>query len=333
MKGHAENKEELMIRCSYPGCEYKSLQKSNVVSHTRKHGFSKAYPCPFPNCIYFTLYSRSLTEHMLETHGYVRSSRGKKSKQVHKLDTGCLTAHDLSCLEYGAVENGESSSLVSDIELSNEILGVLGECSGSNQQQLLLHNEGSPPQLMHGQFPFYQSQPFYPPVPNNTPTIALNGITMPSIISSDAYYVPGPDQMPVQQQFPVPMMNTPFQISPPLPSPASSFSSSSFPDSGTDFPAELQCPLTPLPIQNLKLDAFFDSSYPNSLLSTGLSPALENTAFSTDYPNFMTGFTPAGPVPWFCDPSFAPSTDFNYGSYNLLYAPEQEFNFDFNQFL
>ena|SRR6266576_1942085 len=41
-----------MIHCTYPGCEYKSLQKSNVVNHTRKQyvcpifSFSSSHPFP-----------------------------------------------------------------------------------------------------------------------------------------------------------------------------------------------------------------------------------------------------------------------------------------------
>ncbi|KAM6494647.1 hypothetical protein JOM56_009270 [Amanita muscaria] len=64
---HAEKKEELMTRCSWPDCEYKSLQRSNVTVHARKQHNWEIHHCR-PTCKFSAVLKKDLAQHQQEVH-------------------------------------------------------------------------------------------------------------------------------------------------------------------------------------------------------------------------------------------------------------------------
>lgn len=64
---HAENQEELMTRCPWPDCEYKSLQRSNVTVHARKQHNWEIHHCR-PTCKFSAVLKKDLAQHQQEVH-------------------------------------------------------------------------------------------------------------------------------------------------------------------------------------------------------------------------------------------------------------------------
>ncbi|KIL60359.1 hypothetical protein M378DRAFT_14226 [Amanita muscaria Koide BX008] len=64
---HAEKKEELMTRCPWPDCEYKSLQRSNVTVHARKQHNWEIHHCR-PTCKFSAVLKKDLAQHQQEVH-------------------------------------------------------------------------------------------------------------------------------------------------------------------------------------------------------------------------------------------------------------------------
>ncbi|KAF8347379.1 hypothetical protein F5887DRAFT_28611 [Amanita rubescens] len=312
MKLHDQNREELMIHCAYPGCDYKSLQKSNVVNHTRKHGFSKSRACPFSNCPFFTLYSRFLTQHLLDAHDLgcnPQSKRSKQSKETQAHSSTALNQIGLNSFEQWAVEPSASSSEpgVFDLTFSSDL-----------RQSRQLTATVPPAQLVPGyQFPFFPDSPYDPQrdarpsyyYDENTPVVTMRGAQLPSRVAvpsqtpyapqfgmlSDTYYIHDELQMSIQQQQAF-VPTTPdmfFQdaASPLLSSPSPSVSSSSFPDNGIDVLAEIHHPLTPLSVDDLKLDMFYGAGCSTSPSSAGSSTTWENLSLMPAVePGFMVNY-------------------------------------------
>ncbi|KAG2032732.1 hypothetical protein BDR03DRAFT_985523 [Suillus americanus] len=70
MLTHAENKDALKHACPYDGCDYKTLQKSNIQTHIRTHTGERSKTCPHPECQFATTDPGSLTRHRKSEHGY-----------------------------------------------------------------------------------------------------------------------------------------------------------------------------------------------------------------------------------------------------------------------
>ncbi|KAH7921877.1 hypothetical protein BV22DRAFT_991034, partial [Leucogyrophana mollusca] len=70
MRTHDVNKRALMHACPYEGCDYKTLQKSNVQTHIRTHTGERTKKCPEESCSYTTADPGSLTRHRKTIHGY-----------------------------------------------------------------------------------------------------------------------------------------------------------------------------------------------------------------------------------------------------------------------
>ncbi|KAG1870293.1 hypothetical protein F4604DRAFT_861554 [Suillus subluteus] len=61
--------------CPYDGCDYKTLQKSNVQTHIRIHTGDRSKACPHPECQFSTTDPGSLTRHRKSEHGYKPKAR------------------------------------------------------------------------------------------------------------------------------------------------------------------------------------------------------------------------------------------------------------------
>ncbi|KAG2078878.1 hypothetical protein BDR04DRAFT_1137769 [Suillus decipiens] len=75
MRTHDEHKEALMHPCSYPNCNYKTLQKSNLQTHIRIHTRDRSKTCPYPGCAFATTDPASLTRHRKHLHSYEPKAR------------------------------------------------------------------------------------------------------------------------------------------------------------------------------------------------------------------------------------------------------------------
>jgi len=171
-----------------------------------------------------------------------------------------------------------------------------------------------PAQLVPGyQFPFFPDSSYDPQCDTRpsyyydttTPVVTMRGAQLPSRVAvssqmpyapqlgmlSDTYCIPDELQMSMQQQTFVP--TTPhmfFQdaISPP---PSSSVSSSSFSDNGFDVPTEIHSQLTPLSVDDLKLDMFYGAGCSTSPSSAGSSTTWENlNLMPTVEPGFVANY-------------------------------------------
>ena len=264
---------------------YRNFLPSSDICLTSS-GFSKSYACPFPNCTYFTLYSRSLTEHMLNNHGYIRTPRGKTFKQSTQKPMACSSiGSSLGPFSQGA---DERDHLCAPQRGKPDIGLTFFSDLGSQQQSTC----PVPAQLVPGYWhiPFYQngiSMAFGDARPAHYCYGAVNGVPVPSHAAITSQMPPAElpsgahDQlwMPIQQQAAMPTAHTvDFQgtTSHPFSSSSSSMSSLSLSDSGVDLLAEIQHPLMPLSVEDPSLILY--SSYPSS--NDGLSTARRNMNMS-----------------------------------------------------
>ncbi|KAF8173884.1 hypothetical protein K438DRAFT_1940138 [Mycena galopus ATCC 62051] len=72
-KTHASNKEDFMFQCPFPDCGHKTLQKSNLETHIRKHTNARPLECPMllpsgARCNFTTSDPSSLHRHKKRKH-------------------------------------------------------------------------------------------------------------------------------------------------------------------------------------------------------------------------------------------------------------------------
>ncbi|KAG5650745.1 hypothetical protein H0H81_011176 [Sphagnurus paluster] len=79
---HLEDKSALTFQCVYPGCQFKSLQKSNLKPHMRTHTGEKPLACPEPDCEFRTADPGSLIRHRKALHGYAPNGARKAKAAV-----------------------------------------------------------------------------------------------------------------------------------------------------------------------------------------------------------------------------------------------------------
>ena len=276
-----------MVHCMYPGCDYKSLQKSNVVNHTHRQsvcpvlssslsdifltcsGFSKSYACPFSNCTYFTLYSRSLTEHMLSIHSYMRSPQGKTSKQSTPKPMACSsTGSNQLCLGPFRQEADKCDHLCI-LQRSKQDISLTHSSNLGDQQQSM---HPVPAQLVPGYWhvPFYQNE-FSMVLGDTRPTRycygAVNGAPVPSHAAIASQMPPAEFLSGTHDH--LPMVHT-FDFQGATSHPYSSFSSSISSLNLSDIISEIQHPLMPFSIEDLRLNDFHSSEYSSYPLSTAI---------------------------------------------------------------
>lgn len=68
MLTHASNKEELKFPCPVPGCDHRTLQKSNLQTHIGTHTGKGLHYCP--DCPFASTESSRVMEHRKKYHGY-----------------------------------------------------------------------------------------------------------------------------------------------------------------------------------------------------------------------------------------------------------------------
>ncbi|KII85451.1 hypothetical protein PLICRDRAFT_700973 [Plicaturopsis crispa FD-325 SS-3] len=74
---HAPNKESLKTLCPFEGCSYKTLQRSNLLSHMNTHTGERPHECT--ECEFRSADPGSLTRHRKAVHGYEPKQRGQAS--------------------------------------------------------------------------------------------------------------------------------------------------------------------------------------------------------------------------------------------------------------
>ncbi|KAF8343467.1 hypothetical protein F5887DRAFT_327746 [Amanita rubescens] len=327
MKLHDQNREKLMVHCTYPGCEYKSLQKSNTVNHSRKHGFSKSWACPFSNCPFFTLYSRFMTQHLLDSHDLVRDvPRSMRSKKTVRSSTA-PNQGGYGSSEQCAVEHSASTSSKPS---------VVGDIQQSRQPMITV----PPAQLVPGyRFPFFPDSSYNPcnARPSyyydaNTPTVTMPRtqlrplLPVPSQmpyapqfrVPPGTYYTPDQPQMPIQQQIFTPTTSQMFfqdAVSPPLCSP-SSVSSWSFSDNSFDMLAE-----TPT----------FDGSS-TTWENLSLTPAVDPSFMSSQMQNISTPYTEETSI-MSASTCLFPHIGNTATAHMSTIPPPQDFNLDFTDLI
>lgn len=121
-----------MHACPYEGCDYRTLQKSNVQTHIRTHTRERSKTCPHSECPFCTTDPGSLTRHRKSEHGYKPKARRIPDDKAARKDAAApypttriakpevvipasLNLIDLTFLEYtglmpcGALSPSESS--------------------------------------------------------------------------------------------------------------------------------------------------------------------------------------------------------------------------------
>ncbi|TEB29672.1 hypothetical protein FA13DRAFT_1734465 [Coprinellus micaceus] len=82
MKNHDPNAEK--FRCPEPGCEYSSLQKSNLKTHSNQHNNEKPHKCP--DCDFKTSDPGALTRHRERRHEYDPFGRRAAKRQAKQAE-------------------------------------------------------------------------------------------------------------------------------------------------------------------------------------------------------------------------------------------------------
>ncbi|KAG2151198.1 uncharacterized protein EDB93DRAFT_1249390 [Suillus bovinus] len=63
--------------CTWPGCDFATMTKSNYKIHSAKHTGEQRYICPHDDCDYKTHDPAQLTRHRQKKHGYIPHARGR----------------------------------------------------------------------------------------------------------------------------------------------------------------------------------------------------------------------------------------------------------------
>ncbi|KAG6826818.1 hypothetical protein H0H92_014287 [Tricholoma furcatifolium] len=72
------NEQGETFKCTYEGCTYESLQKSNLKTHLNQHTGEKPYACP--DCDFCTSDPGCLIRHRKRFHNYVTKRRSKRAQ-------------------------------------------------------------------------------------------------------------------------------------------------------------------------------------------------------------------------------------------------------------
>ncbi|KAG7085694.1 hypothetical protein E1B28_003239 [Marasmius oreades] len=89
-KIHSENRQEIVHWCPWDGCNFSSLQKSNVETHFNTHTGKKNKHCP--ECDFSTGDPGSLTRHRKRRHAYVPKPRARLGAVASHNDSSVTTS-------------------------------------------------------------------------------------------------------------------------------------------------------------------------------------------------------------------------------------------------
>ncbi|KAJ3993095.1 hypothetical protein F5050DRAFT_780353 [Lentinula boryana] len=79
MKTHGVGKNQTKHKCSWAGCSFETLQRSNLNAHYRTHSNDKSQVCP--ECDFKACHPSSLTRHRRWIHNYVPKPRKARATQ------------------------------------------------------------------------------------------------------------------------------------------------------------------------------------------------------------------------------------------------------------
>ncbi|KAK7060885.1 hypothetical protein VNI00_000618 [Paramarasmius palmivorus] len=94
MRMHSKDKEDVLHRCSFEGCQYSNIQRSNVTTHMRTHTREKNQQCP--SCEFSTSDPGSLTRHRKRKHGYIPQTRNARLTNLGSISLGDQDAEGTS---------------------------------------------------------------------------------------------------------------------------------------------------------------------------------------------------------------------------------------------
>ncbi|KAI0262613.1 hypothetical protein BC834DRAFT_383287 [Gloeopeniophorella convolvens] len=110
MLTHDPNREQLMFWCPQPGCNYGSLQYSNLENHFRQHTGEKLRCPDDPACMYACYDKAGILRHRQKKHGYItkRNAKLRSETPPSTVTTGSrdsYTDDTLSVSSYGSARS------------------------------------------------------------------------------------------------------------------------------------------------------------------------------------------------------------------------------------
>ncbi|KAI9569751.1 hypothetical protein HD554DRAFT_2170745 [Boletus coccyginus] len=273
MKTHAENKEALMHACDHPGCTYKTLQRSNLLTHLDVHLRQRRHKCPEEDCGFRCTDPGSLTRHRRGVHGYQpdgshSSASGRKAARQRRKISPYSTSSSTRSVGAGSPSDSSSNahpSPSSFLSFSNE------QVEGSSKNAWVEYNVE--PIAQHAQVNDLQLA--FNPYPENAP----------SFTSGSGVLTVSEEPVADHPQLLIPEQGDLYAVD------AASQSISETTVSGDDFYAQFDDipsagPSLPKPVVAYGVDDFSPALFPSPVPSYTVDDALVPTPASWTLPSF-----------------------------------------------